>query len=65
MKNFVGRASYNTLQYFFEDTLVKNQKKWTHLGWSSGIGLGLGSVLLLKVSSSILSVSGANLSGLM
>jgi len=35
----------------------------THLGWSSGIGLGLGSMLLLlKVSGSIL--AGANLRGL-
>jgi len=34
----------------------------THLGWSSGIGLRPGSVLLLKVSGSIL--SGANLRGL-
>jgi len=33
----------------------------THLGWPSGIGLGLGSVLLLKVSGSIL--SSANLRG--
>jgi hypothetical protein len=37
-------------------------KYLTHLGWSGGIGLGPGSVLLLKVSSSIL--SGANLGGL-
>jgi len=36
--------------------------KSTHLGWPGGIGLGLGSVLLLKVSGSIL--LGANLSGL-
>jgi hypothetical protein len=34
----------------------------THLGWSDGIGLGLGSVLLVKVSGSIL--TGANLGGL-
>jgi len=34
----------------------------THLGWPSGIGLGPRSVLLLKVSGSIL--SGANLRGL-
>jgi len=33
-----------------------------HLGWPSGIGLGPGSVLLLKVSGSIL--SDANLRGL-
>jgi hypothetical protein len=32
------------------------------LGWPGGIGLGLGSVLLRKVSGSIL--SGANLGGL-
>jgi len=34
----------------------------THLGWPSGIDLEPGSVLLLKVSGSIL--SGANLRGL-
>jgi len=34
----------------------------THLGWPSGIGLGLGSVLLLEVSGLIL--SSANLGGL-
>jgi len=34
----------------------------THLGWPGGIGLGPGSVLLLKVSGSIL--PGANLNGL-
>jgi hypothetical protein len=34
----------------------------THLGWSGGIELALGSVLLLKVSGLIL--SGANLGGL-
>jgi hypothetical protein len=33
-----------------------------HLGWSGGIGLGLGTVLLLKISISIL--SSANLGGL-
>ena len=32
------------------------------MGWPSGIGLGFGSVLLLKVSGSIL--SGVNLGGL-
>ena len=35
---------------------------WTHLGWPSGIDLGSGNVLLLKVSGSIL--SGANFRGL-
>jgi hypothetical protein len=34
----------------------------TYLGWSDGIGLGPGSVLLFKVSGSI--ISGANLGGL-
>jgi len=34
----------------------------THLSWPSGIGLGSESVLILKVSSSIL--SGVNLRGL-
>jgi len=32
----------------------KGKKKKTHLGWSSGIGFESGSVLLLKVSGSIL-----------
>jgi len=39
--------------------MLKNILCLTHLGWSSGIGLGPESVLLLKVLSSIL--SGANL----
>jgi len=34
----------------------------THLSWSGGIGLGLGSVLLLKVLGSIL--PGVNFGGL-
>jgi len=34
----------------------------THLSWPIGIGLGLGSLLLLKVSGSI--ISHANLKGL-
>jgi len=42
--------------------IFKYDSKTTHLGWPSGIGLGLGSVPLLKVSGSIL--SGVNLGGL-
>jgi len=39
-----------------------NKAAETHLGWPSGIGLGPESVLLFKVSGSI--ISGVNLRGL-
>jgi hypothetical protein len=48
----------NTLLIFMVITILD----LTHLGYSSGIGLGLESMFLLKVSGSILSA--ANLCGL-
>jgi hypothetical protein len=41
--------------------MMQDLTELTHLGWSGGIGLGPGSVRLLKVSGSIL--FGANLDG--
>jgi len=49
-------------QDFIKNPTTTTSYFTTHLGWPGGIDLGLGSVLLLKVSGSIL--FGTNLSGL-
>jgi len=50
-------------QLIYTRKSIKKYINVTHLGWPGGIGLGLGSLLLLEVSRSIL--PSTNLGGLL